>query len=285
MRLITFLGEKGHTMVGLEQGDFVRPLLGYASALEFLEAGEKGIKNAEALLAAPDAERIPLAAVKLLAPIPRPPRIFAIGLNYAEHAVESKMKPQSVPTVFFKLSSSVVGPDADVILPYNSMQVDYEAELAVVIGTPGYRISAADAEAHIFGYTICNDVSARDVQLATTQWSMGKSFPTFTPLGPRIVSKDEIPDPHNLQICCDVGGERLQDSNTKHLIFRIPQLIEYLSSITPLEAGDILSTGTPHGVGMGRIPPRWLRPGEEMVVTIEKIGALRNRTVAETVPA
>jgi 2-keto-4-pentenoate hydratase/2-oxohepta-3-ene-1,7-dioic acid hydratase in catechol pathway len=191
------------------------------------------------------------------------------------------MKTQAVPTVFLKLSASVVGPGAEVILPVNSTQPDYEAELAVVIGKPGFRIAAANWEDYVFGYTIVNDVSARDVQLATSQWTLGKSFPTFTPLGPWIVTKDEVGDPHALGIKLAIDGETLQEANTADLIFRVPALIEYLSSIVPLEVGDVISTGTPHGVGLGRTPPRWLRAGEEMVITIEKIGELRNRTQAE----
>lgn len=219
--------------------------------------------------------------VKLLAPIPAPPRIFGIGVNYAEHAAESKTEIQKVPTVFIVLSSSVVGPDENVILPKASSMVDYEAELAVVIGKPGYQIPAASAMDHVFGYTIMNDVSARDVQRATTQWSLGKSFPTFAPMGPWIVSKDEVPDPHALKISLTIGKEKLQDSNTSLLIFKIPALIEYISGIVPLQAGDVISTGTPAGVGMGRTPQRWLKPGEEMVIAIEKVGELRNKLVAE----
>lgn len=224
---------------------------------------------------------IPLDDVKLKAPIPAPPRIFGIGVNYAEHAKESQTETQKVPTVFIVLSSAVVGPDAEVILPKASAMVDYEAELAVVIGKSGYQISAEQAMDHVFGYTIMNDVSARDVQRATTQWSLGKSFPTFAPLGPWVVSKDEVPDPHSLSISLMIGSEKLQDSNTSLLIFRIPALIEYISGITPLQVGDVISTGTPAGVGMGRNPQRWLKPGEEMVVRIDKIGELRNRLVPE----
>jgi 2-keto-4-pentenoate hydratase/2-oxohepta-3-ene-1,7-dioic acid hydratase in catechol pathway len=221
---------------------------------------------------------IPLADVTLLAPLQRPPRIFGIGLNYREHAAESKMAVQAVPTVFLKLSSSIIGPDADIILPANATQPDYEAELAVVIGRPGYQIPASDWEQYIFGYTIVNDVSARDVQLATSQWTLGKSFPTFTPMGPCIVTRDEVDDPHALDIKLTLSGEIMQSANTRDLIFRIPELISYLSSIVPLEAGDIISTGTPPGVGLGRTPQRWLRPGEEISIEIERIGTLRNRT-------
>lgn len=224
---------------------------------------------------------VPVASIRLLAPIENPPRLFCIGLNYASHAAESQMKVQNVPTVFMKLPEAITGPSDAVVLPANSTQPDYEAELGVVIGRPGYRIAEADAMQHVFGYTIVNDVSARDVQLATTQWTLGKSFPSFAPLGPAIVSADEIADPHALAIGLTLDGETLQSANTRDLIFRIPKLIEYISSCTPLKTGDIISTGTPEGVGLGRTPQRWLRPGELMVTTIEGIGELRNRIVAE----
>jgi 2-keto-4-pentenoate hydratase/2-oxohepta-3-ene-1,7-dioic acid hydratase in catechol pathway len=191
------------------------------------------------------------------------------------------MAVQKVPTVFMKLSSSVVGPDAPVILPKISSQPDYEAELGVVIGKAGYQIASSDWQQYVCGYTIVNDVSARDIQLATSQWTLGKSFPSFSPLGPAVVTVDEVPDPHALDISLTIDGETLQSANTRDLIFKIPALIEYISSTTPLEVGDVISTGTPEGVGLGRTPQRWLKPGEEMVITIEKVGSLRNRTVAE----
>lgn len=221
---------------------------------------------------------ISLDNATLVAPLQHPPRIFAIGLNYREHAVESKMAVHAVPTVFLKLASSIIGPGADVLLPPNAHQNDYEAELAVVIGKAGHRIAADNWLQHVFGYTIINDVSARDIQLATSQWTLGKSFPTFTPMGPVIVTRDEIADPHALDIKLSINGEVLQAANTRDLIFRIPELIAYISSIVPLQAGDIISTGTPPGVGLGRTPQRWLRPGEEMVIEIEGVGTLRNRT-------
>ena len=158
---------------------------------------------------------------------------------------------------------------------------DYEAELAFVIGKGGYRIPAAAWREYVYGYTIVNDVSARDVQRATSQWSLAKSFPTYCPMGPAIVTADEIPDPHQLAISLSINGETLQDSNTRELIFKIPELIEYISSITPLLPGDIVSTGTPSGVGMGRTPQRWLKPGETVTVTIEGLGSLTNPVVAE----
>jgi 2-keto-4-pentenoate hydratase/2-oxohepta-3-ene-1,7-dioic acid hydratase in catechol pathway len=253
--------------------------LGHASVLAFIEAGPQALEDARADAA--KLARLPLSSVKLLAPIQRPPRIFAIGLNYQKHADESNMPVQKVPTVFMKLSGSVVGPDQPIVLPKISTQPDYEAEFAFVIGKPGYQIPASSAMDHVFGYTIVNDVSARDIQLATSQWTLGKSFPSFCPLGPAIVTADEVPDPHTLAISLTIDGETLQSSNTNDLIFKIPALVAHLSSLTPLEAGDIVSTGTPEGVGLGRTPKRWLKPNEEVIVTIEKLGSLRNRTVAE----
>jgi 2-keto-4-pentenoate hydratase/2-oxohepta-3-ene-1,7-dioic acid hydratase in catechol pathway len=258
---------------GALEGDHVRPLphSGSDDVLAYIRSGASKVA-----LASP----IPLADVTLLAPLQHRPRIFGIGLNYREHAAESKMQVQSVPTVFMKLASSITGPDTDVLLPPEATQPDYEAELGVVIGKGGYRIQAADWEEHVFGYTIVNDVSARGVQLATSQWTLGKSFATFTPMGPAIVTHDEVPNPHDLDIKLTLSGEVMQSANTRDLIFRIPELIAYISSILALEPGDVISTGTPPGVGLGRNPQRWLKDGEEMVIEIESLGVLRNRTRA-----
>lgn len=280
MQFITFENANHGTAVGVLSGDQVFPLAGnFTDMLSVVTNREAAIEAAQAAIAGSAGQ--PLAEARLQAPIQRPPRIFCIGLNYLSHAAESQMKVQTVPTVFMKLSSSVVGPNAPVILPRNSTQPDFEAELAVVISKPGYRIPAAQWQDYVFGYTILNDVSARDIQLATSQWTLGKSFPTFTPLGPSLVTSDEIPDPHDLDISLTLAGELMQSSNTRHLIFKIPQLIEHISSLTPLEAGDIISTGTPEGVGLGRNPQRWLKPGEEMVIRIKGLGELRNNTIAE----
>ncbi len=274
MKFVTFETPHGTRCGGLLQGDHVRPILGTAqhAVLTHIQSGA-GHPDLETTSYA-------LSEIKLLAPLLHPPRIFGIGLNYVEHAAESKMKVQEVPTVFLKLASSICGPDADVFLPSNATQPDYEAELAVVIGKRGNHIAAADWEQYVFGYTIINDISARGVQLATSQWTLGKSFPTFTPMGPVIVTRDEIPDPHALDIKLTLSGEVMQSANTRDLIFKIPQLIEYLSSILALEPGDIISTGTPPGVGLGRTPQRWLKPNEDMLIEIEGIGTLRNRTRA-----
>ena len=278
MKLVSFVEGSGAPKPGLviDGGIVDLSAEGFKDALAFLAAAAS--VQADCAKAKPT---IAMEKVKLLAPVPAPPRIFGIGVNYAEHALESKTETQAVPTVFIVLSSAVVGPGDKVVLPKASVKPDYEAELAVVIGKPGYQIPAAKWEEHVFGYTIMNDISARDVQRATTQWSLGKSFPTFAPMGPWVVSKDEVGDPHVLDISLTIGEEKLQDSNTSLLIFKVPALIEYISGIVPLQVGDVISTGTPAGVGMGRTPQRWLKPGEEMVIQIARIGELRNPLVAE----
>jgi 2-keto-4-pentenoate hydratase/2-oxohepta-3-ene-1,7-dioic acid hydratase in catechol pathway len=167
------------------------------------------------------------------------------------------------------------------MLPKVSTNPDYEAEFAFVIGRGGRYIPAARAYEHVFGYTIVNDVSARDFQSATSQWLMGKTFDTFGPMGPWIVTKDEIPDPHSLDISLEINGETLQRSNTREMVFQVPALIEFISKVVTLEPGDVVATGTPAGVGFARHPRRWLKPGEETVVRIQGIGELRNPIVAE----
>ena len=230
----------------------------------------------------PGGERLDGATVKLTAPVPRPPKIICIGLNYRDHAIESNMPIPETPTVFAKFSTSVIGPGASIVLPKASTRPDYEAEMAVVIGRGGRHIAAAAWRDHVFGYTCLNDVSARDFQLATTQWVIGKTFDTFAPIGPWIVSADEIEDPHNLEISLTLSGEELQHSNTKNLIFKVPDLIAHLSSVFTLEPGDIIATGTPSGVGFARKPPRYLKAGDQCTVKIEGIGELTNPVIAES---
>jgi 2-keto-4-pentenoate hydratase/2-oxohepta-3-ene-1,7-dioic acid hydratase in catechol pathway len=224
---------------------------------------------------------IAFESATLRAPIPRPPKIICIGLNYRDHAAEAKMAIPDVPTVFSKYATSVIGHRAPIVLPKNSVKPDYEAEFAVVIGKGGRHIAEDAWREHVFGYTIVNDVSARDFQLATSQWMMGKTFDTFAPMGPVVVTADEIADPHNLRIALRIGGEVLQDSNTGNLIFGVGKLIAFLSSVFTLEPGDVISTGTPAGVGFARKPPRWLRAGDEVAVEVEAIGTLVNPVVAE----
>lgn len=275
MKFVSFKHKDGTVRGGILNGSRIQPLrsTGADDVLAHIVRGS----NAPEL----DGSEISTGEVQILAPLLHPPRIFGIGLNYRAHATESKMAVQAVPTVFLKLPSSITGPDTDIILPKNATQPDYEAEFAVVIGKGGYRIAPAEWRQHVFGYTIVNDVSARDIQLATSQWTLGKSFPTFTPMGPAIVTADELTDPHVLDIRLTIDGELLQDANTRDLIFPVPELIAHISSIVPLEPGDIISTGTPPGVGLGRTPQRWLQPNEEIVIEIEGIGTLRNRTRSE----
>jgi 2-keto-4-pentenoate hydratase/2-oxohepta-3-ene-1,7-dioic acid hydratase in catechol pathway len=275
MRLVTFVAADGQKRAGALSGDSVFDLSShFGSVLALIHAGEEALRAAEAILAS--SAPIPVAQAKLLAPLQNPPRIFCVGLNYRDHAVESKMEIPLVPTIFLKLPSALIGPDAAIELPSISSQPDYEAEFACVVGKGGRGISRHNWRGHVFGYTIMNDVSARDIQLATTQWTLGKSFDTFAPLGPSIVTKEEIPDPHALEIKLSINGVVLQHSNTRELIFKLPDLIAYISSITPLQPGDIISTGTPAGVGLGRSPQRWLRAGETITIEITGLGKLVN---------
>jgi 2-keto-4-pentenoate hydratase/2-oxohepta-3-ene-1,7-dioic acid hydratase in catechol pathway len=284
MRLITY---RRDATVGpaLVKDGHVFPLspLGYPDALSFIAAGPKRWEGVNLQLDETGPNLLAsLSSVSLEAPLQRPPKILCIGLNYRDHAAESKMEPPKFPTVFTKYPHTLIGNGQTIVLPRASQQPDYEAELAVVIGQAGRNIPEAEWEDHVFGYTIFHDVSARDVQLATSQWTLGKNFPTFGPMGPWIVSKDEIPDPHQLDISLSINGETLQSSNTRELIFKVPRLISYISSMMPLVPGDIISTGTPAGVGMARSPQRWLRPGDEVVIEIAGIGSLKNPVAAES---
>jgi 2-keto-4-pentenoate hydratase/2-oxohepta-3-ene-1,7-dioic acid hydratase in catechol pathway len=214
------------------------------------------------------------------APVPRPGKLICIGLNYRDHAAESNMPIPERPVVFSKFSTAVIAPGEPVVLPATSQQVDYEAELAVVIGRRAKSVSAARAYDYVLGYTAFNDVSARDFQFADGQWQRGKSCDTFAPMGQTIVTADVITDPHKLSIKLILNGKTMQDSNTDQLIFSVPELIEFLSRTITLEPGDVIATGTPSGVGFARKPPVFLQPGDEMVVDIEGIGNLGNPVVA-----
>lgn len=230
---------------------------------------------------------LPLATTKLLAPVPRPPKQIAAWVNYEEHGKEATVEaPKSAPLFFTKWPTAVIGPGEPIVLPRISQKVDYEAELALVIGTKGKNIPAEKAYDHVAGYTILNDVSARDFSLRVLLGTPGpsdiqKSFDTFAPMGPCLVTRDEIPDPHALGIRLRIGDEVLQDDSTGSMVHRIPAIIAYLSSIATLEPGDVITTGTPSGVGFTRTPPRWLRPGETVRIEIDKIGVLENPVVAD----
>jgi acylpyruvate hydrolase len=217
-----------------------------------------------------------LSEVMLKAPLPRPWKLILLGLNYHDHAEETGQKIPEVPTLFAKYHNSVIGPGAAILIPRATEQIDYEAEFAFVIGRHGSHIPRERALDYVAGYTIVNDVSARDYQFVTSQWTVGKTFDTHCPMGPALVLKDEIADPHNLDISLSIAGEVLQRSNTNQLIFKIPETVEYLSHVMTLEPGDVISTGTPAGVGFTRKPPRWLRPGETVRVEISGLGVLEN---------
>ena len=285
MRLVTF-EFAGQARPGVLSGDdTVLDLssLGFSTLLDFIAGGDAARAQAEKLVTqVPEPAMHRLKNVKLLAPIPRPRKLICVGLNYRDHAKETGAEIPKVPTIFNKFPTCVIGPGENIVLPKVSKSPDYEAEFAFVIGRGGRHIAAEQWTDHVFGYTIVNDVSARDYQRATSQWLMGKTFDTFAPMGPWIVTADAISDPHDLDIQIEINGETLQDSNTRELIFRIPDLVAFLSSVFTLEPGDVVSTGTPAGVGFVRKPPRFLRPGDQVVVKIPAIGELRNPVVAET---
>ncbi|WP_230137647.1 fumarylacetoacetate hydrolase family protein, partial [Peribacillus frigoritolerans] len=193
---------------------------------------------------------------------------------------ETGMEPPASPVIFSKYSNAITGHNDPIEIPINSTEVDFEAELAFVIGKEAKRVSEEEADDYVFGYTIMNDISARDLQFQDGQWSRGKTADTFAPFGPVIVTKDEVGDPHNLAISLELNGEIMQDSNTSNLIFTVPKIISFLSQSMTLMPGDLIATGTPPGVGMGRNPKIWLKNGDRMNVSIEKIGTLSNHVIA-----
>lgn len=229
-----------------------------------------------------DAARVPLSELTLLAPIPNPGKIVCVGLNYHDHAVESRQPIPAEPILFAKYANSLVGPDADIVVPKACSAVDYEAELGVVIGRTAARVTAATALDCVAGYMCLNDVSDRDLQARGGQWTRGKAIDTFMPAGPWMTTADEIPDPQGLAIRCSVNGELRQSSSTSQMIFKLAELISFISRTMTLQPGDIIATGTPHGVGMGFDPPKYLADGDEVLVEIERLGSLRNRIRLET---
>ncbi|HEY2525223.1 MAG TPA: fumarylacetoacetate hydrolase family protein [Candidatus Binataceae bacterium] len=252
----------------------------------FLEAGERAMnatREALALVArlgADDARERGLArraeSVRLRAPVPRPTKLILVGLNYRDHAEEAGFKIPDVPTFFSKYANCVIGPGDAVRIPKVSSMIDYEGEFAFIIGRAGRDIPPARAMEYVAGYTIMNDVSCRDYQMKTGQWMIGKTFDTFAPMGPYLVTRDEISDPHNLEISLYLNGQRMQHSNTRNLIFKTEHVVSYLSQVFTLEPGDVISTGTPAGVGYTRKPPVFMKPGDRVRVEVEGLGALEN---------
>jgi 2-keto-4-pentenoate hydratase/2-oxohepta-3-ene-1,7-dioic acid hydratase in catechol pathway len=221
---------------------------------------------------------VPLDEVQLLPPVGRVGKIIAIGKNYLEHARETKSDPPQSPLIFAKFPSAITGPGATIVWSERlTRRVDYEAELAVVIGRTTRRVSEEDALDYVFGYTCANDVTARDLQRNDGQWVRGKSLDTFCPLGPVLVTTDEIPDPQQLGILAELNGEIMQDSHTGEMIFSVAHLVSFCSQAFTLDPGDIILTGTPHGIGEAREPAVFMRHGDVIAVEIERIGRLENR--------
>jgi 2-keto-4-pentenoate hydratase/2-oxohepta-3-ene-1,7-dioic acid hydratase in catechol pathway len=218
----------------------------------------------------------PLAELRLLAPVPRPGKIVCVGLNYRDHANETGQPIPSEPVLFSKYANSVVGPGAEVVVPPDAEKIDYEAELAVVIGRRASAVPTGEALDHVAGYTCANDVSSRSLQFRSSQWLLGKAIDTFLPLGPYLVTADEVPDPQALGIRCLVNDELRQSSDTGQMIFGVAELVSFISRTITLEPGDVLVTGTPAGVGMAADPPRYLRPGDRMRIEIDGVGELDN---------
>lgn len=291
MKLITFQ-HNGQTHIGAlikdKRSDKVVDFSKAAPSLpktmkSFLAAGERALRAAQkAVENAPASAIMKLSDVKLKAPVPNPGKIICIGLNYRDHAAETNQAVPDYPTVFSKYNNAVNDPGGVIFIPKVTNQVDYEAELGVIIGKRAKHVSEAEALSYVAGYLPFNDVSARDYQRRTTQFTQGKSFDSFAPMGPALTTADEVPDPHTLEIQLSIGGEVLQKSNTRELIFKVDHLVAYLSSIMTLEPGDVIATGTPSGVGSARNPKRWLLPGEVVRIEIDKLGVLENPVGLET---
>jgi len=267
MKLVTF--ELGTTRAfGRVEGDLVIPM--GPDLATYLGTG-----------AAQDGEAVALADVRLLAPVPRPGKVVGIGLNYRDHAAESGQPIPEQPILFAKFANSVIGPGEPILLPPETAEPDYEVELGVVIGRTARRVPVANALDHVGGYTCMNDVSARDLQFQSSQWTLGKAIDTFLPCGPWLVTTDEIPDPQALALRLTLNGEVLQSSSTEQMVFGIAELVASISRTMTLEPGDLIATGTPPGVGFARDPKVFLHHGDEVTCEIEGIGALTNPVRAE----
>jgi 2-keto-4-pentenoate hydratase/2-oxohepta-3-ene-1,7-dioic acid hydratase in catechol pathway len=274
LKLVKYSTGDGAPGVGYIEDGEVRPL-GGASLLEYIEHGRSADRQ-------PGGEAVALEEVRLHAPIARPGKIVAIGLNYEDHAAETGAEIPEKPVVFAKYPNTVIGPGEPIRIPPIAEQIDYEAELAVVIGRRAKGISEAEALEYVFGYTNSNDVSARDLQFSEGgQWTRSKSIDTFCPIGPYVATRDEVPDPQNLYIRAILNGEVVQDGTTSKMIFSVAELVSFLSQGMTLEPGDVIITGTPPGVGMARDPQLWMKPGDEVTIEIEGLDALTNPVEAE----
>jgi 2-keto-4-pentenoate hydratase/2-oxohepta-3-ene-1,7-dioic acid hydratase in catechol pathway len=270
----------------IDSGGRIRDLSGVVSDI----SGEHLLPSAIEALRKVDVAKLPLAEnvgttpIRLGPCVGRVGKLVAIGLNYVDHANEAGMKVPSEPVIFMKATSAICGPNDDVIIPRGSTKMDWEVELGVVIGTEAKYVSENDAMKHVAGYCIVNDVSERAFQLeGTGQWVKGKSADTFAPLGPWLVTADEIPDPQNLKLWLEVDGKRYQDGTTRDMIFSVRQLISYVSRFMSLQPGDVIATGTPPGVGLGRKPQVFLKAGNQMRLSVEGLGEQNQRVVPEKI--
>ncbi|MFE4428048.1 fumarylacetoacetate hydrolase family protein [Peribacillus butanolivorans] len=287
MKIASFSVKSDHH-IGIVQDDQIISLTALgpddfpACMKTFIERGSELRKRAEQLIEqrGNDDAKFSLSEVKFLPPIVQPEKIICVGLNYIDHCKETGMEPPTSPVIFSKYANAIVGHNDVIEIPINSKEVDFEAELAIVIGKKAKNVSEEEANDYVFGYTIMNDISARDLQFQDGQWSRGKTADTFAPIGPVVVTHDEVGDPHELAISLELNGEMMQDSNTSNLIFTVPQIISFLSQSMTLKPGDLIATGTPPGVGMGRNPKVWLKNGDRMNVSIERIGTLSNHVKA-----
>ncbi len=285
MKLVTFI-HKGISRVGAVVGEEVVDGLDQPgipqTMLAFLEAGQSAMQALQVLVDSQQA-RLPLYAVKLLAPIPRPGKFLAISLNYADHIAETALEKPEYPTFFTKQSTCVIAVGEAIHRPVVSEKLDYEGELALVIGKRCRHVPLDKAHEVIAGYTIVNDVSVRDWQVRSPTWMLGKSFDTHGPMGPWLVTADEVSDPHNLQLQTWVDDELRQSSNTRHMIFNCYEMISYLSQAMTLEPGDVIATGTPAGVGVKMKPRGYMLAGQTVTIKIAEIGTLSNPVIDEPV--
>jgi acylpyruvate hydrolase len=258
-------------------GDLMGLLRGGAASMT---AARRALRFAEERGAA-HGTSVPLEDVDLLAPVPRPGKVVCVGLNYHSHLAEIGERAPDYPILFHKAATSVVGPGQAIVLPRVSRQVDYEGELALVIGRRAKYVAESDALAHVAGYTCANDVSAHDLEFRTSQWTSGKMLDTFCPLGPVLLTADEVPDPSALRLRTTLNGRTVQDGRTSDLVFSVPFLVSYVSSLATLEPGDLILTGTPAGIGCNQSPQVFLRPGDVVAVAIDGVGTLTNPVVAE----
>lgn len=289
MKLARFVTSSGTATWGVVDGDMVVDVPARARSVG--ETAPASIKELLATVGLPwvtrildraDGDRHALDSVRLLAPLPDAGKIIAVGRNYADHASEADLKLPARPKIFTKFDSSVIGTGDDIIRPTATSQLDFEVELAVVIGKLARQVPLESAMEYVAGYTATNDISARDIQFADEQVTLGKNFQTFCPMGPVVTTVDELPDPAAIELSLKLNGTLMQQSSTKYLIFDIPYLVSFLSYVMSLNPGDVIMTGTPSGVGCFRKPPVWLQPGDLLETTVVGVGTLVNRVVQGT---